>query len=97
MTNSKTAGRVSASPLMVRLDDESKAALSRAAELRGISVSDYVRQVTVTQARKEVAAAAVQTIVLTPEEQLAFWHALSAPVKLTPKQRKLGKIMRGDS
>ncbi len=37
------------SPLMVRLDDESKAYLSRAAELRRISVSDYVREVTVAQ------------------------------------------------
>ena len=31
------------SPLMVRLDADSKAYLARAAELRRISVSDYVR------------------------------------------------------
>lgn len=85
------------SSLMVRLDEESKAALVRAAELRGISVSDYVRQVTVSQARKEVAAAVEQTIAMTPEEQLAFWTALSAPVKLTPAQKALGKVMRGES
>ena len=41
---------------MVRLDEAGKSALSRAAELRGISVSDYVRTVTVPQARKEVDA-----------------------------------------
>jgi uncharacterized protein (DUF1778 family) len=87
----------SPSPLMVRLDEDSKAVLARAAELRRISVSDYVRQVTVAQARKEVGAAAEQTIALTPEEQLAFWTALNQPVKLTPAQKKLGKLMRGES
>jgi uncharacterized protein (DUF1778 family) len=82
---------------MVRLDADSKEALTRAAALRGISVSDYVRQVTVAQARKEIEASAGQTIVLTPEEQLAFWMALSAPPKLTTAQKKLGKLMRGGS
>lgn len=84
------------SPLMVRLDTDSKDALARAAELRRISVSDYVRQVTVSQARREVAAAAEQTIAMTPEEQLAFWTALGEPAKLTPAQKKLGKLMRGE-
>lgn len=59
-------------------------------------MSDYVRQVTVSQARKEVAAATEQTIAMTPEEQLAFWTALNAPVKLTAAQKKLGKVMRGE-
>ncbi|MBP3959720.1 DUF1778 domain-containing protein [Gemmata sp. G18] len=86
-----------ASPLMVRLDEESKGVLTRAAELRGISVSDYVRQVTVAQARKEVTAAHEQTIAMTPDEQLAFWTALSTPVKLTAAQKALGKLMRGES
>ena len=54
-TRSKKACRTGA--LMVRLDPESKAALADAAELRGISVSDYVRLVTVAQARREVSAA----------------------------------------
>ena len=70
---------------------------TRAAELRGISMSDYVRQVTVAQARKEVEAAGGQTIVMTPEEQLAFWNALSQPAKLTAAQKRLGKLMRGES
>ncbi len=43
--------------LMVRLDDESKRCLADAARLRGISLSDYVRAVTIPQARREVAAA----------------------------------------
>jgi uncharacterized protein (DUF1778 family) len=92
--NSKGVSRAP-SPLMVRLDEESKYVLARAAELRRISVSDYVRQVTVAQARKEVLAATGQTIALTPDEQLAFWNALSQPAKLTQAQKKLGKLMRG--
>jgi len=37
---------------MVRLDVASKAVLARAAELRRISVSDYVRSITVAQAQR---------------------------------------------
>ena len=85
------------SPLMVRLDAASKAALLEAAELRGISVSDYVREVTVAQARRELRAAREQTIALTPEEQLAFWNALNEPPRLTEAQRRLGAAMRGES
>ena len=85
------------SPLMVRLDDKSKAYLSQAAELRRISVSDYVRTVTVAQAQKEVLAAREQTISLTPDEQLAFWNALNQPPRLTEAQRQLGAVMRGES
>lgn len=84
-----------ASPLMVRLDAESKQTLAAAAELRRISVSDYVRTVTVAQARREVASARDQTILLSPDEQLAFWQALNAPAKLTPAQKRLGAMMRG--
>lgn len=83
------------SSLMVRLDSDSKQALADAARLRGISVSDYVRTVTVAQARREVASAKEQTILLSPEEQLAFWQALQAPARLTPAQKRLGALMRG--
>ncbi|HEY2253758.1 MAG TPA: DUF1778 domain-containing protein [Planctomycetaceae bacterium] len=83
------------SPLMVRLDGTSKAALKEAARLRGISVSDYVRTVTVAQARHEVDAARQQIISLTAAEQLAFWQALQKPSSLTPAQKRLGRIMRG--
>lgn len=85
-----------ASPLMVRLDAESKQALTDAAELRRISVSDYVRTVTIPQARREVASARDQTILLTPDEQLAFWQALQAAPKLTPAQKRLATLMRGN-
>ena len=86
-----------ANALMVRMDSASKKALAQAAKLRGVSVSDYVRMITVAQARKELSAAESQTIALTADEQLAFWNALNESVKLTPAQKKLGKVMRGET
>jgi uncharacterized protein (DUF1778 family) len=83
--------------LMVRMDEDSKRVLSAAAELRRSSVSDYVRTVTVAQARREVESARTQTIRLSPEEQLAFWQALQAPPKLTAAQKRLGEMMRGEA
>jgi uncharacterized protein (DUF1778 family) len=93
----KTKKALTTRSLMVRLDEESKAYLCQAAELRRISVSDYVREVTVAQARREVQAAREQTLTLTPDEQLAFWNALSEIPQLTKAQRRLGSIMRGES
>jgi len=82
---------------VVRLDEESKSFLTQAAELRRISVSDYVREVTIAQARREVHAAREQTIALTPEEQLAFWTGLHETPRLTEAQKRLGAMMRGQS
>jgi uncharacterized protein (DUF1778 family) len=83
--------------LMVRLGNDDKTCLAQAAKLRRISVSDYVRTVTIAQARREVEAAREQIISLTPEEQLAFWNALNEAPRLTEAQRKLGSVMRGQS
>lgn len=92
----KRPRRTNPSPLMVRLDAESKTALVEAAALRRISVSDYVRTVTVAQARTEVESARARTIALSPSEQIAFWQALEAPARLTPAQKRLGALMRGE-
>ncbi len=62
---------------MVRLDPDSKTCVARAAGLRHVSVSDYVRSVVVAQARREIHAAEQQVIALTPAEQQAFWQAAS--------------------
>ncbi len=96
-TSKKVKTTKTASPLMVRLDEESKKCLAQAAELRRISVSDYVRTITVPQARREVVSSRKQVITLTPEEQLAFWNALNEKPKLTQRQRKLGRVIRGES
>jgi uncharacterized protein (DUF1778 family) len=85
------------SPLIISLDEESKRLLTKAAELRRIGVNDYVRTVTVAQARKEVLASREQTISLTPEEQLSFWRALGGTSKLTAAQKRLSKVMRNES
>lgn len=92
---SRSSSQRAVSPLMVRLDEDSKSLLAQAAELRQISVSDYVRTVTVAQARREVESARTQTITLSPEEQLAFWQALQSSPRLTPQQKRLGKLMQG--
>lgn len=81
---------------MVRVDSSSKGVIVRAARLRGVSASDYVRSVVVTQARREVEEARARTILLAPDEQLAFWRALQEPSAPTPRQRALGRIMRGE-
>ena len=85
----------SGSPLMVRLDEDSKKAPSQAAELRRISVSDYVRTVTVAQAKREVLSAQSQSIALCPDEQRAFWQALQEPVRLSASQKRLAAIAKG--
>ena len=85
------------SHLMVRLDDNSKAYVAKAADLRQVSISDYVRMVTVAQARREVDEAEQNTICLTPEEQLAFWQAIDGTAELTEAQRELGRTMRGEA
>lgn len=84
-----------AANLMVRVDPATKSVVTRAATLRGISTSDYVRTVLVAQARREVAEARTRTITLSAEEQFAFWQALHEPVRLTKSQRELARVMRG--
>jgi uncharacterized protein (DUF1778 family) len=95
--STKTNSAMTAPPLMVRLDEESKRCLVEAAELRHISVSDYVRTVTIPQAKREVGAARENVIAMTPEEQLTFWTALGGVPRLTPSQRRLGSVMRGET
>jgi uncharacterized protein (DUF1778 family) len=79
------------------LDAESKQVLREAAKLRRVSISEYVRTVTMAQARREIASAKDQSIRLSPDEQLAFWEALQAPASLTPAQKRLGTLMMSSS
>ena len=82
--------------LMVRLDSTSKESIARAAALRHVSMSDYVRSVVVAQAQRELQAAEQRIIALTPEEQIAFWQALNEPTPLTEAQQALGALIRGE-
>ena len=81
--------------LMTRMDQSSKKLVTRAATLRGVTTSDYVRQVVLAQARRELEEARSRTIALSAAEQRAFWEALQAPARLTKKQKELSRIMRG--
>lgn len=82
--------------LIVHLDEESKSYVAKAAELRKVSISDYVRMVTGSQARREVGQAEQDTFALPPDEQLTFWNALNSPPSLTEAQLELGRTMRGE-
>jgi uncharacterized protein (DUF1778 family) len=78
------------------MDEPGKRCLEKAAKLRGISISAYVRIVAVPQAKREIEAVRDGTIVVTSEEQRAFWRALNKKPLLTESQRRLGTIMRGE-
>ena len=82
--------------LTVNFSEQGRALVAKAAELRGVSIKDYVRIVTVAQAQRELDVAEQNTIALTPDEQLAFWNALNAAPQLTEAQRELGRTMRGE-
>jgi hypothetical protein len=47
--------------------------------------------------KSEIEAARDPQIILTPDEQLAFWNALNEAPTLTDRQRALGAIMRGET
>ena len=81
--------------LRLNLDQYSRRTLEAAAKLRRISVSEYIRSIAVPQAKREIEGARQNVVVLTPDEQLAFWNALQAPVKLTPAQMRLSRLARG--
>jgi uncharacterized protein (DUF1778 family) len=92
----RSAVQTKSSSLLVRLDRPSKKTIAEAAHLRGVSTSDYVRSVVAAQARRDLQEANTRTLVLSAEDQLAFWNALHEPVTLTERQRELGEIMRGE-
>jgi len=94
-TPTKKSKKPKHTTLMVRLDQESKGYLQQAANLKKLSVSDYVRQFVVKQAKQDVAVQHDRVIRLNPEDQLRFWKALNAPPKLNKGLRKLSKIMKG--
>ncbi len=93
----KMSAKRNANSLAIRLDEKSKGCLREAADLRQMTVSDYIRAVAVPQAKREIQAARKRVVALTPDEQLAFWNALKETPVLTSTQRRLGAIMRGEA
>src|SRR5205814_29089 len=89
----KRAGASKDANLLVRFDRGAKAIVRRAASLRGLSVSDYVRTRIVPLAQRDVDEAETGVLRLPREDQIAFWKALQDPPPPTRAQRALGKLV----
>jgi uncharacterized protein (DUF1778 family) len=81
--------------LQTRLSPRAKRSIEQAAKLRRLSISEYLRQVLVPMAEREVQGSKHNVIEMTPDEQLALWRALHEPAKLTPAQKRLSRMMKG--
>lgn len=77
----KTAAR-----LDLRLNATDKARIARAAALRGVPVSAFVRDAVLREA--DAAMAAELTVTLSPEESRRFLDALEKPFKPNAKLKK---------
>jgi uncharacterized protein (DUF1778 family) len=78
----------SASParLDLRLTAKDKAQIERAAALRGVAVSAFVRDAVLREA--DAAVAAETAVMLSPQESKRFLAALDQPFKPNAKLRK---------
>jgi hypothetical protein len=50
----------------------------------------------IPQAQRKPSADRENVIVLSPKDQLALWNALNETPELTPAQKRLSKMMRGE-
>ncbi len=80
--------------VLIRFDAKRKARIRRAAELRGLSVSDYVRSRIVAIAERDIEEAQTWVLRLGREDQIVPWRALQKPRPPTKAQRALGKLIR---
>lgn len=80
--------------VLVRFDRESKSLVRRAAALKGLTMSDYVRSRLVPVAREEIEEAASGVLRLEKKDQIALWRALSNPPKPNAAQKALGRLVR---
>lgn len=80
--------------LLVRFDRQAKGIVQRAATVRGLTVSDYVRSRILTLATQDVEESESGLLRLAKADQIAFWQALQHPPAPTPAQRALGKLVR---
>jgi uncharacterized protein (DUF1778 family) len=75
-----------AARLDLRLDPSDKARIARAADLRGVPVSAFVRDAVLREA--ESVMAAELTVTLSVQESLRFLNALDAPFAPNAKLKK---------
>ncbi len=82
----KTAMNPTAARLDLRLDSDDKARITRAAALRGVPVSAFVREAVLREA--DAAMAAELTATLSPKESRRFLAALDTPFKPNARLKK---------
>ncbi|MBH1814768.1 DUF1778 domain-containing protein [Stenotrophomonas maltophilia] len=75
-----------AARLDLRLDSDDKARIARAAALRGVPVSAFVREAVLREA--DAAMAAELTATLSPEESRRFLDALDKPFRPSSRLKK---------
>jgi uncharacterized protein (DUF1778 family) len=80
--------------VLIRFDARRKARIKRAADLTGLSLSDYVRSRIVRIAERDIEEAETGVLRLRREDQISFWRALQSPPKPTKAQRALGALVR---
>lgn len=80
--------------LLVRFDSAGKTLVKRAAAVRGLNVSDYVRSRIIVLAQQDVEEAETGVLRLPREDQIAFWQALQNPPPPTEAQLRLGALVR---
>ena len=80
--------------MLVRFDREAKSLVQRAATVRGLTDSDYVRTRVLPLAQQDVEESKTGVLPLTKEDQIVFWQALQHPPTPTRPQRALGKLVR---
>ncbi len=83
--------------VLIRVDAKNKARIRRAAELSGLSVSDYVRSRISGIAARDIEEAQTGVLRLNRGDQLALWTALQRPPPPTKAQRALGTLIRAVS
>lgn len=80
--------------LDLRLNPSDKERITRAADLRGVPVSAFVRDAVLREA--ESVMAAELTVTLSPEESRRFLDALDAPFQPNAKLKKaLARLSQG--
>ena|SRR5215472_13817384 len=80
--------------LLVRFDRSDKVLVQRAAHLRGLTVSDYVRSKILPLARQDIEEVNFNVLRLPKADQIAFWRALQHPPALSKTQKALGRLVR---
>ena len=80
--------------VLIRIDAKRKARVKRAADLTGLSLSDYVRSHIVRIAERDIEAAETGVLRLAREDQVSLWRALQNPPPPTKAQRALGALVR---